>query len=175
MRSSLITRIAAVVGLVLAVGLFAIAPAHAQYSNTLECQVDGDTITLTGDGFEPGTTVTFFAAADGNPAVELDTDAADELGVATVTVAVPVGTSVVYSATGTLSDGEDDTTSVAEHTQECTEPGAEVLGETEEPPEVLGDLAFTGSSTMPMITIAVGAIALGSLVLFGIRSRRWET
>lgn len=194
MRSSLIRRIAAIAGLVLAVGLFTVAPAQAQYVDGIQCDLiaeDGSTVTISGEGYEPGTEVTVSINQDGVSAV-LGTTTADGTTAFSDTFAYPTGTfdntaPATYTADGLAADGEDDVLSTEVRSQDspaldpdpCTIT-ADVLGETVTPsPEpttqVLGDLAFTGSSTMPMITIAVGAIALGSLVLFGVRTRRSES
>ncbi|MEQ8717523.1 MAG: hypothetical protein RIE08_07910 [Acidimicrobiales bacterium] len=198
MRSSLIRRIAAIAGLVLAVGLFAIAPAQAQYIDGIQCDLiadDGSTVTISGEGYEPGTEVAVSINQDGVTA-PLGTTTADATTAFSETFPYPTDTfdntaPATYTAVGLGADGEDDVLSTTPRSQEspaldpdpCT-IAADVLSETVTPtPEatteptsdVLGDLAFTGSSTMPMITIAVGAIALGSLVLFGVRTRRSES
>jgi hypothetical protein len=189
MRSSLIRRISAITGLVLAVVLFAVAPAQAQYNDAVQCDAiaqDGSTVTISGDGYDPGSTVTVSINQGGNT-VELGTATVDATTAFSETFPYPGApfdntAPATYTADGFAADGENDLISTVDLSQTspvldpdpCTIT-AEVVDETVTPtPEVEGDLAFTGSSTMPMITIAVGAIALGSLVLFGIRTRRSE-
>lgn len=79
---------------------------------------------------------------------------------------------------GTPDDGNIDDGTVDDGSQDDGGDDTNVLPDEVTPTptaDVEGDLAFTGSNTVPMVTIAVGAIALGSLVLFGVRSRRTQS
>lgn len=232
MTTSLIRRISALLGAVVLLGVAVLAvPASSQtYGTSITCielNEQDRTVLLEGDGFEPGTTINFFAEQN---AVEVDTGvstvAAADTSFGPIVVPVPgsfdITEIVVYIARGFRADGEqevvstdpleqttppDDDTCVADDPGDGGDDGGDTDGgdtdgdtdgdttggdttggdDTSVQPDTVtptdadvdadveSDLAFTGSSTMPMVTIAVGAIALGSIVLFGLRNRRTQS
>lgn len=110
----------------------------------------GDTVTVTGGGFAPGSTVTIVLDVDGTE-IELGTAAADDDGNISVEVTIPAefAGSGVLLAKGTTADGG------------VRELGVRIAGGQVE------ELAFTGtsSSTSWLASAAVGSIAVGGLML----------
>ena len=110
----------------------------------------GDTVTVTGGGFAPGSTVTIVLDVDGTE-VELGTATADDDGNISVEVTIPadVAGSGVLLAKGTTADGG------------TRELGIRISGGQVE------QLAFTGtsSSTSWLASAAIASIAAGGLLL----------
>jgi hypothetical protein len=117
---------------------------------------DGQTVNVTAQCFEAGSTVDF--SVDGS---SIGTAVASADGVATLAYTVPPGSgNIVVTATGTGCDGEP-----------------LVLGATLTRQAVGGGaLPVTGSnSSMPMARIAVSLLAVGALMVFAARWRNHRT
>ena len=110
----------------------------------------GDTVTVTGGGFAPGSTVTICLDVDGAEG-DLGTATADDDGNISVEITIPAdfAGSGVLLAKGTTADGG------------TRELGIRISGGQVE------QLAFTGtsSSTSWLVTVAIGSIAAGGLLL----------
>jgi hypothetical protein len=143
--------------------------AGAQYNNpvslagnTPATNPDGSfTVTLTADGFGPGTTVTFSY----NPT--LGTAVANGSGVATLVATFPAslaGQSVTVTATGVNAFGQPATATTVVSFGGGSSSGGSSSG---------SGLAFTGSNTSS-VAVRIGAVALvlGVALVLATRSRR---
>lgn len=123
----------------------------------------GQAVTIVASGFQPGTDVTFMLYSQ---PVNLGTATADAAGTATLQATIPAniapGTHTI-EATGTGTDGLPRTVTLQ---ITVVAPGGAGVG----------DLPRTGSdSAIPMSQIAVGAIALGGLMVLVAGKRRNRT
>lgn len=174
-------RLLAVLGILFAVGLLA-PPAHAQYADVLTClRADADTpptsssFTISGDGFTPGPAQVTVAATQGTSEVTEVVDVAVDTSFSvTIELSGPdwdLTAPILFQATGPSGpDGTDVRTvpTTPLSSDDCAQVGG-VAATPVPSAEPLEELTFTSSSTMPMVTIAVGAVALGGIVLFGLR------
>jgi hypothetical protein len=116
----------------------------------------GQTVNVTAQCFEPGSTVTFSVAG-----ATVGTAVASAEGVATLAYQVPEGSGdVVVTATGTGCSGDE-----------------LVLGVTLTRAAAAGEaLPATGSSSsIPMARVAVSMLAVGGLMVFAARWRKQRT
>lgn len=161
---------AAVAASVVLLGLA--GPAGAQYNNPVSlagsaptANADGSfTVTLTAEGFGPGTTVTFSY----NPT--LGTAVANASGVATLVATFPAslaGKSVTVTATGVDASGQPATTTTVVNF------GGSGGGSSSGGSTSGSGLAFTGSNTSS-VAVRIGAVALvlGVALVLATRSRR---
>jgi hypothetical protein len=161
-------RISVLVAFVLAVGAWAgfAAPASAQYSTVLTCNftmlMAGDTATVSGDGYDPGSQITIsINRTDGVFTQDVLITTADANGQFTATFTVPAAAPAGTYDVLANGIGVD----LAARSLACP---FEVGQVTQVP------IAFTGSNSRPMAQIALAIIALGALLVFATRRKRDE-
>jgi hypothetical protein len=175
-------RISVLVAFMFTVGVWAgfAAPASAQYATILTCGFStvqpGDTVTVSGDGYDPGSQVTISITDEALPAYVVGglsstvngAYAADVLittvdanGEFSATFTIPTDTPAGMYAV--LADGIG--VDLAARGLSCP---VQVQQIAEVP------IAFTGSNSKPFVQIALAAIALGALLVFATRRRSDE-
>ncbi len=122
----------------------------------------GQTVTVTAECFEPGSTVQFSVAG-----TSIGSGVANASGVASVQYTVPDGSGdIVVTATGTGCDGEPLVLTVTLTRNAATPvaaPGGSALPET------------GSSSSVPLARIAVSLLGVGALAVFAARYRQRRT
>lgn len=131
-------------------------------SDTTPCP--GGTTTITGTGFEPGSTVTLTL----DDTTELGTPTVDENGEFAVEVTVPETTATGQHTVKATGLGDGATISATLNVIDCEAPPP-----TTAPPAAGGDLPRTGSdSTMTLLRIGLGLAAFGAVLLAVAAKRR---
>ena len=122
----------------------------------------GQTITVSISGFAPSTQVNL--ALDGQALGSITTDASGA-GSGTVTIPsnITPGTHTL-SASGTSFVGGD-----CDPSTTLTVPGAAAAGARGA--AAAGNLAFTGSDTLPLVWIGIAALTIGAALMMGLRRR----
>jgi hypothetical protein len=150
------------------------SPASGQYVNTLVCGFStvepGDTVSVSGDGFDPGSQITVSITDEALPSYTLGGAGVSGAFARTVLV-TPADATGNFSATFTIpADTPDGNYNVlAVGVQSEGQPRALAC-----PVEVISDtspIAFTGSNTRPMVQIALAIVALGALLVFATRRK----
>jgi hypothetical protein len=153
---------------VMAVGVWAgfAAPASAQYATVLTCNFDmlnpGETVTVSGDGYDPGSQVTIsINRTDGVFTRDLLITTVDANGEFAATITLPTDTPAgTYDVLANGVGVDLDPRSLSCPLQ------VEQISDT--------PIAFTGSNSRPTVQIALAVIALGSLLVFATRRKRDE-
>ncbi len=151
------------------------APASGQYVNSLVCSFSvvepGDTVTVSGDGFDPGSQVTVSVTDGALPSYVLGGTGALGGTFARTVLVTPADASGNFSATFVIpADTPDGNYNVlALGVDSELQPrglACPVQVESE-----ISPIAFTGSNTRPMVQIALAIMALGALLVFATRRK----
>lgn len=154
------------------------APASGQYVGSLVCQFSvvepGATVTVSGDGFDPGSSVTVSVTNGPLPSYTLGGTGTGTGTFNRTVLVTPADATGNFSATFVIPADTPDGNYNVLATGVDSELQPRALACPVEVASEASPIAFTGSSTRPMVQIALAIIALGALLVFATRRRSDE-